>query len=49
MAAAAAAGGVLALMAVALFDPQGGLAHMDVVTATVGVLAGIGLDRFLRG
>jgi hypothetical protein len=48
IAAAAAGGGVLALVAVALIDPQGRLAHVDAVAVTVGVLAGIGVDRLLR-
>ena len=46
---AALAGGLVALMVVALVDPAGHLTHIDTAAITVGVLAGIGLDRLLRG
>ena len=46
---AAIAGGVVALLVVALIDPGGQLAHIDTAAVTVGVFGGIGLDRFLRG
>jgi hypothetical protein len=46
---AAMAGGVLALLVVALVDPGGQLTHIDTVAVAVGVFGGIGLDRFLRG
>jgi hypothetical protein len=34
---------------VALIDPSGELTHIDTVAVTLGVFAGIGLDRLLRG
>jgi hypothetical protein len=46
---AAIAGGVVALLVIALIDPGGQLAHIDTAAVTVGVFGGIGLDRFLRG
>ena len=46
---AAIAGGLLALVFVALIDPGGQLAHIDTAAVTVGVFGGIALDRFLRG
>ena len=46
---AAIAGGLLALVFVALIDPAGQLTHIDTAVVTVGVFGGIGLDRFLRG
>lgn len=48
MAAAAVAGGLLALVIVALFDPRGQLTHMDGAAVAVGAVVGIGLDRLLR-
>jgi hypothetical protein len=49
VALAAIAGGLLALLAVALIDPGGQLTHIDLAAVTVGMLGGIGLDRLLRG
>ena len=49
LALAAIAGGLLALLVVALIDPGGQLTHIDTAAVTVGVLGGIGLDRLLRG
>jgi hypothetical protein len=46
--AAAIIGGLVALIAVALIDPQGRLTHIDSVIVTVGIFAGIGLDRLVR-
>ena len=46
---AAIAGGLVALLIVALIDPQGQLTHVDTVAVTVGVFGGIGLDRLIRG
>ena len=46
---AAIAGGLLALLVVALIDPGGQLTHLDTAAVAVGVFGGIGLDRFLRG
>ncbi len=48
IAAAALAGGLIALIGVALLDPQGQLTHIDTLVVTIGVVAGIGLDRLLR-
>jgi hypothetical protein len=45
---AAIAGGVAALVAVALIDPQGRLTHIDAVLVTIGIFGGIGLDRLVR-
>jgi hypothetical protein len=49
IALAAMAGGLVALAIVGLVDPHGALPHVDAITVTVGVFAGIGLDRLLRG
>jgi hypothetical protein len=49
MATAAIAGGLLALIVVALFDPRGQLTHIDGAAVTVGAFVGMGLDRLLRG
>ena len=49
IALAALAGAVVALLVVALVDPHGQMTHIDTVAVTVGVFAGIGLDRLLRG
>jgi len=46
---AAIAGGLLALLVVALIDPGAQLTHIDTAAVSVGVLGGIGLDRLLRG
>jgi hypothetical protein len=46
---AAIAGGLVALVVVALADPRGQLTHIDIVAVTVGVFVGIGIDRLLRG
>jgi hypothetical protein len=45
---AAIADGLLALLAGALIDPGGQPTHIDLAAVTVGMLAGIGLDRLLR-
>jgi hypothetical protein len=44
---AATAGGLLALLIVAIVDPRGQLA-IDAVLLVGGALAGVGLDRLLR-
>jgi hypothetical protein len=49
VAAAGLAGGLVPLLAVALIDPGGELKQIDTVAVTIGVFAGIGLDRLLRG
>lgn len=49
MTLAALAGGLVALLGVALVDPHGQLTHIDTIAVTVGLFAGIGLDRLLRG
>ena len=46
---AALAGGLLALIVVALVDPGGELTHIDTAAVAVGIFGGIGLDRLLRG
>jgi len=43
------AGGLVGLLIVALLDPHGQMTQIDTVVVTVGVFAGIGLDRLLRG
>jgi hypothetical protein len=48
MTAAALAGGLVALIIVILIDPGGHL-NIDITAVTLGILAGIGLDRLLRG
>jgi hypothetical protein len=45
---AALAGGLLALIVVALVDPGGELTHIDTAAVVVGMFGGIGLDRLLR-
>jgi hypothetical protein len=49
VAAAAAGGGLVALLAVAWFDPHGRLAQVDAIATAIGILVGIGVDRLLRG
>jgi hypothetical protein len=46
---AALTGGLAGLVVVALADPSGALPHLDAMAVTIGVFAGIGLDRLLRG
>lgn len=48
MAGAGVAGGLVALLAVALVDPGAQLTHIDSLVVMVGILAGIGLDRVAR-
>ena len=49
IAAAGVAGGLVALLALALIDPHGQLTNIDTIAVTVGVFSGIGLDRLIRG
>jgi hypothetical protein len=49
VALAALAGAVAGLLVVALIDPEGRMTLLDTIVVTVGVFAGIGLDRLLRG
>ena len=42
------AGGLAALLVVAVLDPQGRLSNIDAGAVIVGALGAIGLDRFLR-
>lgn len=49
MAAAGIAGGLLALIVVALVDPRGQLTHIDGAAVAVGAFVGMGIDRLLRG
>jgi hypothetical protein len=46
---AAIAGGLLALLVLALIDPGGQLTHIDLAAVAVGMFGGVGLDRLLRG
>jgi uncharacterized paraquat-inducible protein A len=46
---AALAGGLVALLGVALVDPHGQFTHIDTAVVTIGLFAGIGLDRLIRG
>jgi len=46
---AALAGGLGALLVVSLVDPGGELTYIGPTAVTIGVFAGIGLDRLLRG
>jgi hypothetical protein len=48
LALAAIAGGLLALLGVALIDPGGELTHIDTAAVALGVFGGIGVERFLR-
>jgi len=48
IAAAGIAGGLASFLLLAAFDPRGQVADMDVVAITAGILAGIGINRFLR-
>jgi hypothetical protein len=49
IALAGLAGALVALVGVALVDPHGQFTHINAVVVTVGLFAGIGLDRLLRG
>ena len=42
------AGGLAALLVVAVLDPQGRLSNIDAGAVIVGALGAIGLDRFVR-
>lgn len=42
-------GGVAALVLVGLFDPAGQLIHLRAAAVALGVFAGVGIDRVLRG
>ena len=46
---AAIGGGLVALLFIALIDPQGEMRHVDTAAIAVGIFGGIGLDRLLRG
>jgi hypothetical protein len=46
---AAITGGLVALVLVALIDPQGSMTHVNAAIIAVGIFTGIGLDRLLRG
>lgn len=46
--ASALAGGVAALLLVALIDPKNELAHLDRVAGVGGLFAGAGLDWLVR-
>ncbi|HEY3885115.1 MAG TPA: hypothetical protein VGL62_07905 [Vicinamibacterales bacterium] len=46
--ASALAGGVFAILLLAAFDPRGQITDMDTLTFTLGALAGVGINRFLR-
>jgi hypothetical protein len=48
LALAAVAGGVAALLLVALLDPHGRLSSIDSAVVVIGALAAGGLTRFLR-
>jgi hypothetical protein len=47
--AAGLGGGVAALLLVGLLDPGGQLIHLRAAAVALGVFAGIGLDRVIRG
>jgi multisubunit Na+/H+ antiporter MnhB subunit len=46
---AALAGGLAALLVVALIDPGGGFTSLGPAAVTIASSAGIGLDRLMRG
>ena len=43
------AGALVALVLVALIDPDGRLPHLLAAALAVGIFGGIGLDRLIRG
>ena len=49
VAAAALVGGFAGLLLVAVFDPHGQITDMDSISAVVGALAAVGINRALRG
>ena len=49
MVGAAIAGWLAGLVLVALLDPNNRFTHLDAVAIAVGIFAGIGLDRLIRG
>lgn len=46
--ASAIAGGIVAVLLLAAFDPAGQITDLDTVTFVVGAVVGVGIDRFLR-
>lgn len=46
--ASAVAGGLGGLLLLAAFDPGGQITDMDAIAITVGALAAVGINRFVR-
>ncbi len=46
--ASAIAGGLAGLLLLAAFDPRGQITDMDAIAMTVGALAAVGINRFVR-
>lgn len=49
VAGAALLGGFAGLLLVAVFDPHGQITDMDTISAVIGALAAVGINRALRG
>lgn len=49
VAAAALAGAFAGILLVAVFDPHGQITDMDTISAVVGALVAVGINRALRG
>ena len=49
IALAAVAGAIVALVFIALIDPDGKMTHINAAVIAVGVFGGIGIDRLMRG
>lgn len=49
VAAAALLGGFAGLLLVAVFDPHGQITDMDSISAVLGALVAVGMNRALRG
>ena len=48
IAAAAVIGGIAGLLVVALFDPSGQVANLDLLSAIAGALVAVGMTRVFR-
>lgn len=48
IAASAMAGGLGSFLLLAAFDPRGQITDMDAYAITVGALAAVGINRFIR-
>ena len=48
IAASAVAGGFLAWLLLAAFDPRGQIADMDAIAVCLGAVSGVAINRFVR-